>query len=235
MCCASSGIAVGDPDVAHPRVGGLPREERARLPRSQDQQRVTREVAEHLGREVEADRRDRQRVSRDLRLGPHALARRERALEEAVEDGARRPGLARDAQGAADLPEHLALAESHRLEPGGHAEKMARGVGALPREARPRRFGEVQPPPFRDQTRQLLVAAVPRRYAVNLAPVARRDDDALGHQAAPTDPLQRLADLLRRERDALAHGDRRGTEVPAEKEEAGFAGRRHRKLCACVK
>src|SRR5437870_3158236 len=73
-------------------------EERARLSRSDDQHLALGQVAEHLHRELEPDGRDGQRMPGDLRFRADAFTRRDGALEEAVHDGPRRPGFARETQ-----------------------------------------------------------------------------------------------------------------------------------------
>src|SRR5262245_15907573 len=170
----------------------------------------------------------------DVRLGADALARRDGPLEEALEDRARRPGLACEAQRLPHLPEHFALAERHRVEPGGDAEEVPGRVRPDAVEARARELARIEPAPLSDVPGERVADAVLPRQAVDLAPVARRDDDPLGHEAAPHDPRERLPDLVRRERDALAHLLRGGAEVPAEHQEARAFGR-HRKECACEK
>ena len=69
----------------------------------------------------------------DRRLGPHPLAGLQRGGEEAVRQ---RPGGARRERvlvGALDLALHLGLAQDHRLQPGGDAEEVTRGVAVARR------------------------------------------------------------------------------------------------------
>ena len=66
----------------------------------------------------------------DPRLGAHALAGRERAAEEAVEDRAGRALDQRQLVGALDLALDLGLAEDHRVEAGGDVEEVAGGLDA---------------------------------------------------------------------------------------------------------
>ena len=65
------------------------------LPRAEDEDGALRQVAEHLRRELEADRRHRQRMPRDLGLGAHALAGRDGASRTCGGARPRRPGLPR--------------------------------------------------------------------------------------------------------------------------------------------
>ena len=227
--------AVGDPQVRDARGPGLLDEQGARVARSENEHRPLGHVAEDLRRQLEADRRNRKRVARDLGLRAHALARREGALEHAMEHRTRRPGFPRQAQRRPHLAEHLALAEGHRVEARRHVKQVPGRLGALAVEAARRGFAGVETAPLGDQTRQRLVRALSVGDAVDLAAVAGRDHDALGHEARDADALEHLADLVGGERDALAHRQRRRAEVPAEQHEARLAGVRHRKLCSRLK
>ena len=91
------------------------------------------EVAERALRDLDRDRRDRDAALADRGLVAGPPAGRERAAEEAVED---RPGGALDQRqlvGAFDLALDLGLADDHRVEPGGHPQQVAGGVGRAQR------------------------------------------------------------------------------------------------------
>ena len=224
--------AVRDLEIPHPRFQDVPGEERPGLPRSQEQDGPLGELAEDLVRELDSDRRDRQGVHTDLRLGPDAFAGADRALEEPVEDGAARAGLPRDREGLPDLPEDFALSERHGVEPGRDAEQVAGRFRSEPPERRSLENLGLEPPPVRDEPRELFTGALSFRDAVDLAPVAGRHDHALRNDAPSQEPPQPVADLLRGEGDPVADGSTRSPEVPAEDEEPGFAGVAHRNTCA---
>ena len=174
-------------------------------------------------------------MARDLRFRADALAGGDRRLEHAVQNRPRGAGLPRDPESRPDLAEHLALAQGEGLEAGGDAEEVARRVLSLADEASRRRLREVEAAPLRDEPGQALARPGAFRDAVDLAAVAGRDDDRLGHEALAADPVERFADLVAREGDALAHGERGGPEVPAEQQQSGFAGGGHRNRCAALK
>ena len=135
-------------------------------------------------------------------------------------------------KGLPDLPEDFALAQRQRVEAGRHAEEMPRRVAAGAVEAGPLELRLVQAAPLRDEPRQGGTRAVVRREAVDLAPVAGRDDDALGDHAAAGEPGQRLADLVGRERDPLPDADAGAAEAPSEQGEPRFLGKDHLNACS---
>ena len=228
------GRAVDDPDVGDPGLDGLLGEERARVASPDDEERPLGHVPEDFRRELVSDRGDRERVLRDLRFRADALAGGESALEHAVRHGPGRSGLAGETERRPDLPQDLALPEGHRVEPRGDAEEVARGLRSLPEEAGADDLGRVEPPPPRDQGRDLLVRVLAVGQRVDLAPVAGRDDDALARQPLSADALEGFADLVGREGDALADRDVGAAEVPAEQQQAGFGGA-HRNRCDWLK
>src|SRR5207244_13511199 len=113
-----------------------------------------------------------------------AFARSDRAVEEPVHHRAGGTGLPRQSQRLADLSEDLALAQGQRIEPRRDAEKVARGVLPRPVEAGALELGLVEAAPLRDEPRQLRARSLVRGEAVDLAAVARRDDDPFRDHAA---------------------------------------------------
>ena len=171
-------------DRVTPASAGVAREERSRLAGAEHQDGALGQIAEDLRRELEADRGNRERMHADLRLGPHALARGHGPLEEAVQHGPRRARLPREPERLAHLPEHLALAESHRVEARCHAEEVPRRVVADPVEPALRRARRdpARATPTRSASARPRVGLL--RHAVDLAAMAGRDDDAFRDDAA---------------------------------------------------
>ena len=92
------------------------------MPRADEQHAAALELAEHLLRKRGRGRRNRGGALGDRRLGPHLLASVQRLPEEPVENRPGRAGL----ECLAHLPEDLALARNHRVEPGGDPEEVQR-------------------------------------------------------------------------------------------------------------
>ena len=127
------GVAVGDED----RPGSLVDERAGRqfagLARSEDHRVACGERAEDVAGEIDGHRGDAHVVLGDARLGPHALARREGGREQPVGERAGGPGRERRLIGALDLALDLGLAGDHRVEPGGDAVELSRGVAVARR------------------------------------------------------------------------------------------------------
>ena len=102
------------------------------LPAPTTSTRAPVEVAEHLARELDRHRADRDRVARDRGLAAHAARHPERALEAGVEDAPGRPcadgGLVRLLR----LPQDLRLAHHQRIEAGGDAKQVPDRLGVAP-------------------------------------------------------------------------------------------------------
>jgi hypothetical protein len=71
---------------------------------------------------------ERRGPARDARLGAHPLTGLQRVLEEGGEHRAADPILFCLLEGPTDLPDHFALAQDGRLEPGRDGEEMGRHV-----------------------------------------------------------------------------------------------------------
>src|SRR5512144_1989401 len=85
---------------------------------------------------------------------------RDGALEEPVHHGPGGPGLPRQAQGLPHLPEDFALAKRERVEPGGHAKEVTRGVPPDAMEAGAFELRLVQAAPLREISRQAVSRAL---------------------------------------------------------------------------
>ena len=177
--------------------------------------------------EGEREAGDGRRARPERRLGADALAALEGVHEEAVRDGAQRPGRRRDAVRLADLPEDLRLAEDHRVEARGDAEEVPDRRVAVPRERRLAQEHVVHAVEAREVARERVEVVLAVRHAVDLRAVARRDDRALGEDALVEEPLERLARLLRREGESLSQIERRAAVVPADEDEV-----HERKTCS---
>lgn len=119
----------------------------------------------------------------------------------------------------ADLPEDLRLAEDHRVEARGDAEEMAHGRVAVARERRLAQEHVVDAVEAREEARERVEVVLAVRHAVDLRPVARRDDRALGEDVLLEEALQRLARLLRREGESLSQVEGRAAVIPADEDE----------------
>ena len=154
-----------------------------------------------------------------------ALAGGERAAEEAVED---RPGDALDEGelvGALDLALDLGLAEDHRVEAGGDAEELGRGLGAVQRvEVADSSVGRMSA--SRASTAERLRLGRDRigREEVELGAVAGRDRRRLADLVGLGELADHAGGAALRKREPLAQLERRGLVGDAEGEELAHAG-----------
>ena len=122
--------AVGDQHAAQPGAHErLPRDA-AHLPRADQQRGAVGQRPERFLRHLDDDRRHREGQPADLRLSAHPFAGLDRGPEER---GQHRPGDARrvcDFECRLHLPQDLVFAGHQRIQPGGHAQQMARRVVA---------------------------------------------------------------------------------------------------------
>ena len=102
----------------------MPRGQRNRFARADEQRRVLLEALEHGARQSHRRRGDRHGIRADARLRAHALGDRESRLQQAIEI---RPGdalIERGAIGIFQLAEDLRLAEHQRVQAAGDGEHM---------------------------------------------------------------------------------------------------------------
>src|SRR3546814_15747417 len=71
------------------------------------------------------------RVGADPGIGARALGGGEGLLEQAIELPAQSAGTARDGPGLLHLAQALRFAQDQRIQPGGHPEPVAPGVGVI--------------------------------------------------------------------------------------------------------
>ena len=118
----------GDSEPADAAVQQVQRDELPHRARADDERAQSGEVAELTLHELDGDRRHRDRMACDLRLGAHPPPGLDRLLEEAVQRSSRRAGIERERVSGTHLAEDLALARDERVQPGRDAEEMARRV-----------------------------------------------------------------------------------------------------------
>jgi hypothetical protein len=157
-------------------------------------------------------------------LGAHPLGGAPRALEAAAEDRPGGAGGVGPGVGVLQLPEDLRLADHQRVERRRHPEHVidrrradvlvqrAPDLGrrrAAPRQERPLDLGH-------------RARALGRgRRAVDLDPVAGRDQHRLGDAAGVAHVAQHVAELVLGEREVLAHRHRRGPPRQPDHEQLG--------------
>ena len=157
----------------------------------------------------------------DVGLGVRALADAQRLLEEHVEGGSDGAELLADPQRVAGLAEDLALADDHRVEPGGDVEEVGdRAVVVVDVEVGHQRLGRLTGA-VDEQAGDLLDAAVEAvDVGVDLEAVAGRDDGRLGDVLAGGDVGDQLGHAARVEREALEQWTRGGLVGDAHDEDA---------------
>jgi hypothetical protein len=168
-------------------------------------------------------------VRADLGGRAHFLGDRERALEELVQRGAERAGRIGLAHGLLHLAEDLGLAQHHRIEAGGHAEHVARGIAVLEHvavvEQLAARDAALRGQPFGHRAHQragLVARELPGiGRDVELGAVAGGQQRHLGRRAAELrgQRLQRRHQTIGREREAPPEIDGGGLVVEAERDD----------------
>jgi hypothetical protein len=226
---------VHDVDRARPAPDQEVVEDRGDVSRADDQERALVDVFVDLARELHRHARNRRRAGTHARLGAHALARRARLLEEAVEHRPRGSRGGRHAQRFADLGEDLVFADDEGFESGRDPEEVTDRVGAREPVAASEDVGLGKAVESGDELGDGLLDVGRGAHAVDLAPVARRDDDPFRQHALPRDVGERLPDAVRGERHALAEGNRRPAEIPAHQDERRLCRRGHRNTCSVEK
>ena len=183
---------------------------------AQDQHVQAREVAEDLA--AERDRRvtDRDGPFAQPGLGPHALADGEGGVEQPGRDRARVLQSARGRERLLHLPENLRLADHERVEPGGHPEQMAGGLGALQHEDVGRELRPAEPVILRDEPRARVAGRFGVGGSVDLGPVARRDDDRFARHVSRCQRGKGAIEPRARKVDALAQLDGRAPMADAD-------------------
>ena len=149
------GVAVGDEDGPHALVDQRLGRQLGRLAGADDDHRARLEVADDVAGEVDGHARDADALARDAGLRAHALAGLQRGAEQAVGHRPGGAGLERRLVGAADLALDLGLADDHRVQAGGHAVELARGVAVARRVDDRRELGRPDVGPAGELAQQL--------------------------------------------------------------------------------
>ena len=214
------GVPVGDEDRARALVGERAGRELAHLARPEDHHVAVAEVLQQAEREVHRDRWHAHAAGTDLRLGAHALARRQRGGEQTVGE-CPRGSLARGRLvRAPDLSLDLRLAHDHRVQPRGDAVQLPRGVAVARRVDRLRQLGGADARAPREQPEHVRLGA--HRVAdhqVDLGSVARGDHHRLAHLRGGRGLGCELPALLIAEGQALAQRDGRGLVGDAQRQQ----------------
>ena len=166
------------------------------------------EVADVLGRAGQRGGDDARSHPVDVGLGVRALADAQGLLEQHVERGADGAGLLADAQRLAGLAQDLALAEHHRVQPGGDVEQVRdRAVVVVHVEVRQHLVGRLAGA-LADHPRDRLDAAVEAvDVGVDLGAVAGGEHRRLGDVLALGDLADQLLHALGVEGDPLQDRD----------------------------
>ena len=212
---------VQDPGGADAALAQVLHRERGHLARADDHDVAPAEVAERLGGEVGAERDERigRRAERGLLAHPPTGPRRR--VEHPGEAGARRAFRGRASQRLAHLRVDLRLAEHHGIEPRRDLEQM---VG---RVAFPMGVQRVAQFVGRDVARLAQHPLQPeepgvvgRDGAVDLDPVARRQDHGLLDPRLVEGEPVRLREVVVGEREPFQQLDGGATEGDAEAKDA---------------
>ena len=120
----------GDGDLLHALRAQVDARELGHLAGAEDEDAQAGEVPEDLLGELDGGVADRDRAFGEPGFVAHALADRERGVEQPMRDGAGEVEVARRGVGRLHLAEDLRLADDERVEACRDAEEVARGVDA---------------------------------------------------------------------------------------------------------
>ncbi len=162
----------------------------------------------------------------DLGLAADFLGHRERALEQLVQVGAKRAGFTGGAYRILQLAQDLGLAQHHRIQPAGHAERMAHGFGLRQRVQVGSELAGRHVMVLRQPAQRVLEASRARYQhiggAVDLGAVASGKDGGFGAVFAGQVGAQGAQggfDLLKRKRHSLAQRDGRRGVIDTDREQ----------------
>ena len=122
---------VGDQDTGDAVALEVGHHQFGHLASPDDQHHPVAQLAEHVAREIDRHRGDRERALADAGLGAHPFAHFERATQQAVEHRAGGPGLLGDAVGVLELVQYLRLAQHHGIEGTRHREEVPHRLSVL--------------------------------------------------------------------------------------------------------
>jgi hypothetical protein len=173
-------------------------------------------------RKLHRGRRHRNGARPDLGLCAHRLRDRERPLKKLVQDEAERAGGFRAFHRLLELAEDLRLAEHHRIETARHSKRVLhRLVLREMIEIRLELLGFHAVVVGEPAHRGVRLDAA----AVNLGPIAGRNDRGFFHPLAFGEIAKRDDELFSMKHHALAHVERRGVVVQSESEKLHVHGR----------
>ena len=158
----------------------------------------------------------------DLGRRAHFLGDRERALEQLVQRGAERAGLVGLAHRLLHLAEDLRLAEHHRVEAAGDAERMARRRPSLQHVRVVTQGAGWRRRPMPASQSTVGATSEGSRADIDLGAVAGREDRHLTARARdrPRNAFSVPFELVGREREPAAQIERRGRVVEPEGKDA---------------
>ncbi len=194
-------------------LGGLARSDQEDPPRG--------EIAEVPLGELDRDRWDRDALLPDRGLGPDALARREGAAEDPVQDRTAGALDQRQLVGPLHLALDLGLAEDHRVEARRDPVEMSRGVGVAQRVERAEQLGRRDPGlPGEDAEARGLSLDRVGGYEVELGAVARGKRERLADRLLRDERVQHSGSTTFGESELLAQSQRRGVVRDTQDQEA---------------
>ncbi|MNN05501.1 hypothetical protein D3C81_1182640 [compost metagenome] len=206
--------AVGHHDLARHLRGEVRGAQLDHLARADEQHALSGNTFENPLGEPHGGGGHRHRMGADLGLAAHFLRHGEGALEQLVQVGAQRAGLAGGAHCVLELAQDLRFAKHHRVQPAGHAERVTHGFGLGQRIQMGGQFAGRHVVMLGQPAQRVLEAVRTGLQhiggAVDLGTVAGREDGGLGAAAAGQVGAQRAQgrfDLLKRKRHALAERD----------------------------
>jgi len=168
----------------------------------------------------------RHRLRADVGRRAHFLRDGEGALEQVVQQQPHAAGFAREPLGLLHLAEDLRLAEHHRIQTAGHAERVAHGIGLRQNVRRALQFLRFEALFGGDEVGERMAGGDGFfDRAVQFGPVAGGHDRGFGEPAGVASgepvaqPRNGVADLFGHECDPLAQRERRGLVIHAESQQ----------------
>ena len=218
--------AIGDRDRLRVLRGEMRGAELDHLAGADEQHVLAGQAAEDALRHPHGGGRHRYRLGADLGRAAHFLGYREGALEQVIQHQAEPAGTAGEPLSLLHLAQDLGLAQHHRIQAAGDAERVPNRARLRQHIGMAPQFVQAQLLFRRDEFLQRQLGAFRLvRGTVQLGAVASRDDRRLRDPATGglcelfPQPADRRADLLGHEGDALPHRQRGGAVIQAKSQE----------------